>query len=171
MTLVRKSIALAALILAPVLLAACTSQNIIPEFRISGQQPQPPNPGVRDARFAFAPITGAPAELLMELSDELSQDAATRSLVLVPYGDAAADYSIKGYLSAVGGSSGTVLVYVWDIVDRDGNRLHRLSGQESSNQSAPDPWLGVTSNTLELVAQRTIDGLAAWVSQQAVGTG
>jgi hypothetical protein len=170
MTLVRKSAVIAAFVLAP-LLAACTSQNIIPDFRISSQQPQPPNPGVRDARFAFAPITGAPAELLMQLSDELNDDAAVRSLSVVPYGDPEADYTIKGYLSAVGGSSGTIIVYVWDIVDQNGNRLHRLSGQESSNESAPDPWLGVTGDTLSLVAQRTIDGLAAWVSQQAVGTG
>jgi hypothetical protein len=170
MTLLRKSIAIVALFLAASL-AACTSHNIIPEFRISNQQPQPPNPGVRDARFAFAPITGAPAELLTELSDQLSQDATSRSLTLVPYGDDTADYTIKGYLSAVGGSSGTILVYVWDIVDRDGNRLHRLSGQESSSQSAPDPWLGVSGDTLSLVAQRTVDGLAAWVSQRALGTG
>lgn len=118
------------------------------------------------ARFAFQPISGVPSEQVAKLTTGLNEEAHKRSIVLVPEGDSSATYRVNGYLSAVGGPSGAIMVYVWDIVDANGTRLHRISGQEPSTGGAPDPWAGISDATLRLVAQRTIDSMAGWVRRE-----
>jgi hypothetical protein len=115
-----------------------------------------------DARFAFTSVTGAPTDLLRKLSTALNEEAKARKLNVVAETDASATYRVKGYLSAVGDRSGTVLVYVWDVVDARGLRLHRVSGQENGVQVLGDPWGGIRESTVRTAAKRTIDDLVAW---------
>jgi hypothetical protein len=116
------------------------------------------------ARFAFASVNGVPAEMRFRLEDSLKQFAATRNLVLVPEGDPTAVYHVKGYLSAVGDTSGTLLVYTWDVSDAFGTPLYRISGQETAAGSDADPWIGIRSDQIDAAARETIDKLADWVS-------
>jgi hypothetical protein len=115
-----------------------------------------------DAKFSFAAVTGAPAQVLATLSAQLGQEAFTQKVTLVPSGDPTATYVIKGYLSAVGDTSGTILVYVWDVFDTSGKRVHRISGQETSVKGSQDPWSGVDKDTTLNVARRTIGALVLW---------
>jgi hypothetical protein len=125
----------------------------------------PPVP-LAQAKFAFAPVTGAPASLLNSISSQLGKEAFAQHVTLVPSGDVSATYVVKGYLSAVGDVSGTILVYVWDIFDTSGRRVHRISGQETTaGGSAVDPWAGVDNATTSNVARRTIASIVAWGSQ------
>jgi len=118
-----------------------------------------------EARFAFAPVTGAPTQVLMALSSELGKEALAQRITLVPSGDPSATYTVKGYLSAVGDVSGTILVYVWDIFDTTGRRVHRISGQETApGGSNVDPWSGVSRASTANVARRTISSIVAWGS-------
>jgi hypothetical protein len=116
------------------------------------------------ARFAFARITGAPGDLLTTLSTSLEKEAKARNITLVPEGDATATYRVKGYVSAVGGPSGTLLVYVFDILDSRGVRIHRVSGQERGGAATSDPWGGISNGTVAVAARHAIDDLAAWVN-------
>jgi hypothetical protein len=116
------------------------------------------------ARFAFTKITGAPGDLLTVLSDSLNREAKTRKLNLVPEDDITATYKVKGYVSAVGGPSGTLLVYVFDVLDVRGVRIHRISGQQLGAAASSDPWGGITENTVKIAAQHAVDDLAAWVN-------
>ena len=162
---IRTARAFAILVIAGLALSACTSRMIPPLTFGRGKEPTErlaPNPNVR---LAFAPVTGAPSEPISKLNMAIRAEAAKRSINIVPSGDPNADYVIQGYLSAVGGQSGTVLVFVWDIADRTGRRVHRVSGQESSTSGAPDPWAAVGNDTLNLVALRTVDAIAAWLSR------
>jgi len=137
----------------------------------------PPNVGVRsamrlgpapvkatDAKFAFTEITGAPAQHIIEFSRALKSEAEKRKLTIVPEGDPSATYFVKGYLSAIGDRSGTLLVFVWDVTDTSGRRLHRVTGQEPAAGSGIDPWSGVDASAVRTAAQRTIDDLVAWIS-------
>lgn len=117
-----------------------------------------------DAKFAFVEITGAPAEHVIEFDKALKSEAAARKLTIVPLGDPSATYLVKGYLSAIGDRTGTLLVYVWDVTDVNGQRLHRVTGQEPSDGSAADPWTGINTAAVRTAAQRTIDDLVAWIS-------
>ncbi|MEJ0097449.1 MAG: hypothetical protein WDM84_05300 [Bauldia sp.] len=114
-------------------------------------------------RFAFATITGVPGDARFNLEDDLKKYAATRELAIVPEGDPTATYQVKGYLSAVGDSTGTLLVYVWDVSDLQGVPLYRISGQETAAGSEADPWVGVGSSQIDEAARETIDKLADWV--------
>lgn len=116
------------------------------------------------AKFSFAPVTGAPASVLANLSSRLGSEAFAQQIVLVPSGDASATYVVKGYLSAVGDPSGTILVYVWDVFDTSGKRVHRISGQETSASGSQDPWAGVSPDTISNVARRTIAALVSWTN-------
>jgi hypothetical protein len=115
-----------------------------------------------EASFAFTPVTGMPAEFRFQMEESLETQAATRRLTLLPEGDPAAVYVVRGYLSAIGDVNGVQLVYTWDVFDRAGNRLHRVSGQESATGRVGDPWSAVTGDIIDLVAQYTIDDLSDW---------
>jgi hypothetical protein len=137
----------------------------------------PPHVGVRsavrmgpapikgaDAKFAFSDVKGAPATHVIAFSRAINKEAATRKLNVVPAGDASATYNVTGYLSAIGGAGGTLLVYVWDVTDTSGQRLHRVSGQEPAGGSSTDPWSGINEEAVANAASRTIDDLVAWIS-------
>jgi hypothetical protein len=116
-----------------------------------------------DAKFSFTQINGAPATHLTTFSRALNTEAANRNLTIVQEGDPSATYLVKGYLSAIGDSKGTLLVYVWDVTDTTGKRLHRVSGQEPAGGSPSDPWGGIDTEAVNNAASRTIDDLASWV--------
>jgi hypothetical protein len=116
------------------------------------------------ARFAFARISGAPGDILTALSAALDTEAKARSITLVGEDDATATYKVKGYVSAVGGPSGTLLVYVFDILDSRGVRIHRVSGQERGGGAPSDPWGGITAGTAATAARHAIDDLAVWAN-------
>ncbi len=137
--------------------------------------PGPPNVGVRsaiklgpapikgdDAKFAFVEIAGAPARHIIDFNRALESEAESRNLNIVPVGDPSATYLVKGYLSAIGDRSGTFLVFVWDVTDTNGTRLHRVTGKEPGGGSGTDPWLGIDGEPVRLAARQTIDDLAAW---------
>ena len=149
-------------------LAAC---NVVPVGE------GPPRVGVRsaikmgpapikgaDAKFAFVEIVGAPTTHVLEFTKAIDTQAKVRNLNIVREGDPSATYLVKGYLSAIGDRKGTLLIYVWDVLDVNGQRLYRVSGQEPAGGSATDPWRGIKRNDVDLVAERTIDDLVAWIS-------
>jgi hypothetical protein len=114
----------------------------------------------RDARVQFAPVIGAAAEAVPPLSGRLTARAGQRGLTLTQ-GAEGATHIVKGYFSTITDERGTAVIFVWDVLDPAGNRLHRIQGQERVAGSA-EGWPAVTSATMEAVADRTIDELAAW---------
>ncbi len=158
----------AALATMALLLAACTSA-LVP----SG--PGPPMIPLKQARglgaapvqganvkFALTTVTGLPGRFQIGLEESLKKFAVTRNLALVPYGDNTATYRVEGYISAVGDTNRVQLVYVWDIYDASGRRIHRLSGQEPAGGGGADPWTAVDDKVIDDAARQTIDALADW---------
>ncbi len=117
------------------------------------------------ARFAFAPVSGAPLDVLRDMSAAMNQEARTRRIQVVPNGDPSATYVVRGYLSAVSDGPGpSTLVYVWDVLDRNGVRLHRITGQEKGRAAGDDSWSGIGEPTIEVAARKTMDALSEWVN-------
>jgi len=116
------------------------------------------------ARFAFAKITGGPGDLLTTLNESIKSDAKGRKLTVVAEDDPNLTYKVKGYVSAVGGPTGTLLVYVLDVLDSRGVRIHRISGQVLGGGTQSDPWAVIKDGTVKAAAQHAIDDLAAWVN-------
>jgi hypothetical protein len=116
------------------------------------------------AKFAFAPIEGVPVPILQAMSNALNQEAAQKRVNVVPATDPAAVYTVRGYLTAVAEGQNAKLVYVWDVVDRQGTRLHRVTGQEIGGAFRNgDPWTGVGMANINEAARKTMDSLANWV--------
>lgn len=126
----------------------------------------PPVPASQ-ATFAFEPFVGVPGNIADSLSRRLGQKASDQGLTIVRRLGAPATYRVKGHLSAVGDNSSSTIIYVFDVYDADGNRLHRFSGQETSSKTSGDPWSGIDGDTLDLLAERTIMSLKSWLTSEA----
>jgi hypothetical protein len=113
--------------------------------------------------FAVSTVTAIPGAFAFTLQDELKAFAASRSLVIITDDDPTATYQVKGYISAIGDANRVMLVYVWDVFDANGNRLHRFSGQEPAGKGSVDPWTAVTKEVIRDAARETVDALAEWI--------
>jgi len=116
----------------------------------------------RDARVQFAPVIGAAAEAVSPLSSRLTARAGQRGLTITPQADGAT-HIVKGYFSTISDEGGTTVIFVWDVLDPAGNRLHRIQGQEKARGGSGEGWLAVTPATMEAIADRTVDELAGWL--------
>ena len=113
--------------------------------------------------MSFLPVQGAPQGKVTQLSKSLKQSAASYGLTVLPANQSGATYQVKGYFSALNDGSGTLLIYIWDVVDKSGKRIHRINGQERTSTSKADPWQAITEDELERVADATAARLKSWV--------
>jgi hypothetical protein len=130
--------------------------------------PAAPAPGVQSAavgstKLQFAPIIGAPVEKVTPLSRELTAAAKAKGLTIVPSADTNPSQILKGYFSLLNESGKVTVVYVFDVLDNSGNRLHRIQGQESTAaSSATASWESVPDALMTKIADATIAGFVAW---------
>lgn len=162
-----------ALLLACALLAGCNTEatlqpqaqppgNALPELGAPpGQALQMPQQS--GARISVAPVVGTTVEAATELAHRLSADADARGLKLMPSDEPGATHILKGYFSAFSENRKTTVVYVWDLLDPRGNRLHRIQGQETvAANGGKNPWSVVPPETMQRIADRTVDSLIEW---------
>lgn len=69
---------------------------------------------------------------------------------------------LKGYFSAFADGDKTTIAFVWDVLDSQGNRLHRIRGQEVIQGTAIDPWNAIEATTMESIGTRTIEEYLFW---------
>lgn len=112
----------------------------------------------------FLPIIGAPVQAVTPLSRQLGSSARTAGLTIRSTNDAGAEHVLKGYLSAYADGGQITVVYVWDILDGAGARLHRIQGQESVAGRGADPWAAVPAETMEAIGVKTISAYTEWLS-------
>lgn len=124
-------------------------------------------------RLQIAPIVGASVEAATPLTAELQTRARQRGITLAGSADQTATHVLKGYFSAILEGKDTTVIYVWDVYDPAGNRLHRINGQmkaPSVNSGAgadADSWKGVSPATMQAIADQTIDQFAAFLGGKA----
>jgi hypothetical protein len=133
------------------------------------QQPQtqtaalaPDAAATRGNTVRFLPIIGAPVQAVTPLSRQLGAEARSHGLAIKSSTDTSSDYILKGYLSAFSDSGKVTVVYVWDVLDNGGGRLHRIQGQEVVPSAAQDPWSGVPASVMQQIASKTIAEFTSW---------
>lgn len=115
------------------------------------------------AKVQFEPVIGTSPNAVSPLASRLMARAAQRGIAVSQAGDATTTHVIKGYFSAFTEQRETTVIYVWDVLDRAGNRLHRIQGQQKVIAAQGEGWNSVTPQTMEAIADRTIDDLATWL--------
>jgi hypothetical protein len=186
----RRSPLPAMALLAAIALVACSStQDVLEPSAIDAQQLAPAQPGTpaepgapaspplastapagpatpirSGVRIQFAPIVGATVEAAGPLTERLVIRARERGIGMAGGAATPATNVIKGYFSAITEGAETTVIYVWDVYDRAGNRVHRLNGQQKQPANGGDGWASVTPATMQAIADTTIDQLAAWLS-------
>ncbi|TPN77547.1 hypothetical protein FJ987_10195 [Mesorhizobium sp. CU2] len=121
-------------------------------------------------RLQVAPIVGAPVEAAGPLTAELQTRAKQRGLTLVGSTDQTATHVLKGYFSTMSEGKDTTVIYVWDVYDPSGNRLHRINGQQkAASVGSGEGWTTVAPATMQAIADQTIDQFAAWLGTGGAG--
>lgn len=148
------------------LLTGCADNGTppTPSTLTTASAPVLPAVPASEATIAFEPFIGIPGNRADQLSRKIGETAQKEKLKLVRRIDETATYRVRGYLTAVGNESGTTIVYVYDIFRGDA-RVHRISGQETSEGSRGDPWTGVDNDALNNIAIRTVVALKSWLSR------
>lgn len=121
-------------------------------------------PVVSGKSVAFLPVSNAPQSTVTNLTASIRKAATTNRVPIVGSLQDGASYQVKGYFSALEDGSGTLLVYVWDVLDRGNKRVYRISGQEQSSSKSADPWASVTPAMVDRVANSTLSQLRNWLA-------
>ncbi|MES5043881.1 hypothetical protein ABVB72_01200 [Rhizobium nepotum] len=145
-------------------------QNQSPgQSRSPGNSQPPPSqqtaalaPAASGNSIRFLPIIGAPVQAVTPLSRQLGAEARAKGLTIRASNDNSADNILKGYFSAFADGGKVNVVYVWDILDANGTRLHRLQGQEAVAAKGSDPWAAVTDRVMQDIAAKTLNEYSSW---------
>jgi hypothetical protein len=114
----------------------------------------------------FLPIIGAPVAAVTPLSRELGNSARSNGLTIKASSDATSEHVLKGYLSAFSDGKQVTVVYVWDVLDNSGARLHRIQGQESVPGRSGDAWAAVPPEVMQQIGVSTIAEYMKWKGAQ-----
>ncbi|MGV1820702.1 hypothetical protein [Agrobacterium tumefaciens] len=135
-------------------------------------QPPPPQqtaalaPAASGNTIRFLPIIGAPVQAVTPLSRQLGAEARAKGLTIRASNDNSAENILKGYFSAFADGSKVNIIYVWDVLDANGVRLHRLQGQETVAAKGSDPWAAATDRVMQDIAAKTLNEYSSWKQSQ-----
>lgn len=141
------------------------SEQQVAEQEPQVQQPQKAAaivPAAAAGTIRFLPIIGAPVEVVTPLSKQLGAEARSHGLTIKAASDTSSQHILKGYFSALNDGGKTTVVYVWDVLDGTGNRLHRIQGQDTVNATAANLWSVVPPQTMQAIATKTINEYLSW---------
>ncbi|TIS68700.1 hypothetical protein [Mesorhizobium sp.] len=137
-------------------------------------QPSAPSQPAKSAaviartRLQVAPIVGASVEAATPLTAELQTRAKQRGITLAGSAGQTPTHVLKGYFSTMSEGKDTTVIYVWDVYDPAGNRLHRINGQQKApSANGGEGWAAVAPETMQAIADQTIDQFATWLGGQA----
>ena len=152
---------MAALLLAACL-GGCGSSSAMLDGKVSQAGAAKVGPAVKPATMVtLAPITGAPPHVQDQIARLITPVAMKQSVILRSDGAATNDYALRGYLMIDRGKTGAKILYVWDLLDRTGNRVNRAAGEEPVfiDSATADPWSKVPPTAIALVADKATEVL------------
>ena len=140
-----------------------------PAATTSAQTTTPTTPPARTAslkpgKLYIAPIIGAPVNVVTPLTHRINDDARAKGVELAGNGGTDAAYVMKGYFSVLSEDNQTTILYVWDVMDASGNRLHRIQGQEKVPGAAADSWSIVPASAMQSIADKTMQEYSSWLA-------
>ncbi|MEN0100078.1 MAG: hypothetical protein AAGC59_14890 [Brucella pseudogrignonensis] len=119
---------------------------------------------LKPGKLYIAPIIGAPVNVVTPLTHRINDDARAKGVELSGNNGADAAYVMKGYFSVLSEDNQTTVLYVWDVMDATGNRLHRIQGQEKVPGAAADSWSIVPPSAMQSIADKTMQEYSTWLA-------
>jgi hypothetical protein len=117
----------------------------------------------RGAAVAFESIDGPPVVVFDKLVADLSEEARSRQVMVVPRASSAA-YRVRGYLAVEVEKGRPRVGWVWDVYDADRQRTLRISGSEPARAVAGDAWAAADDEMLRRIARVSMERLAAFLA-------
>lgn len=115
---------------------------------------------------AYRSPLGPPENVGGELTRQLNDAASDQGIALVIDPAVKADLTLRGYVTAMRKGPSVNISYLWDVLDSNGKRVTRLSGEETlkDDVNGREPWDAVTPVVSRMIAQKTINQLGKWVN-------
>ena len=119
------------------------------------------NAAIAATQLEVVPLTGAPSGAVAPLSRAMADRGREIGL---PFARGTATHRLKGFFSINDDGREVRVVYIWDVLDGSGSRVHRIRGQEivPGTVGGRDPWSAVTQATMQRIGRETIDRFADW---------
>ncbi|MDR3495781.1 MAG: hypothetical protein P4L82_14385 [Ancalomicrobiaceae bacterium] len=155
---------------AAVLLASCQTATGFaerPEL-VGGSDRLPPFTAPAKGRgtiVSFLPFVGVPVNTADNIYKYIRENAPGQNVLLALRLDEPATYRVKTYIDAVGGSTTMTFVFIVEIYDVAGTRVHRFVGQETGPGASGDPWGGIDSGTDKGIGYRILSGVHSWLTR------
>ena len=144
--------------------AAATSVATAPAQTTTPATPPTRTASLKPGKLYIAPIIGAPVSVVTPLTHRINDDARAKSIELAGANGTDAAYVMKGYFSVLSEDNQTTVLYVWDVMDASGNRLHRIQGQEKVPGASADSWSIVPQSAMQSIADKTMQQYSTWLA-------
>lgn len=119
----------------------------------------------RGTVVSFLPFIGAPVNTADNIYKFIRENAERVGVRLALRLDEPATYRVKTHINAVGGETAMTYVFIVEIYDVSGERVHRFVGQETGAGSSGDPWNGASSGTNQQIGWRILSGVQSWLTR------
>lgn len=105
---------------------------------------------------------------MLPLMQRMNKIARSNDISILANGEPAPHLVLKGYLSNLTENKDIHVLYVWDILDQNGNRIHRLRGEERSTNTLNnrEDWSVVTVKIMQNIADKTMKDYNDWISSR-----
>lgn len=144
--------------------AAATPVATAPAQTTTPATPPTRTASLKPGKLYIAPIIGAPVSVVTPLTHRINDDARAKSIELAGANGTDAAYVMKGYFSVLSEDNQTTVLYVWDVMDASGNRLHRIQGQEKVPGASADSWSIVPPSAMQSIADKTMQQYSTWLA-------
>jgi hypothetical protein len=118
----------------------------------------------RGATVAFDSIDGPPRHLFDRLVSDLNNEAQRHRLAVMSRDEGNAAYRVHGYMIAENAATRSAISWVWDVYDRDHQRVLRLTGEDVIAGTHTDAWQAVDDASIARIAGDSMDQLAAFLT-------
>lgn len=147
--------------------AAPTSQAAAPAPTTQSPAPTAPvataTPDVAplEGSIQLASVLGAPSQAIRYLTVRMIERGPSKKLTIVENMAPDGSYTMRGFLSTSPEQGRTFVYYSWDISNREGVALNRLTGRQPATGKG-EGWAAVTQADMEAIADQTLDSFSAW---------
>ncbi|MEM8812366.1 MAG: hypothetical protein AAGF59_07075 [Pseudomonadota bacterium] len=116
-----------------------------------------------EATFAFEPFEGIPVNTGDTITKQLLSQAETYRVRIVPRRTEDPTYRVRGHLIATADNATSIISYVYDIFDANGQRVHRIIGQDFRSGQQGDPWPTIADSLASEIATDTLIDIQSWL--------